>query len=142
MLTVGLLRVHKTTFVPSFLVRQMYDILDRQGWCQHHMAQDRDGVPCFVEDKNVWYFGLVGAFYYVRDKYPQVQKHDQAAIEMVLKALNKRNSAEGKIKVPSDIIKDRAAKSDEWKFHWNKFNDEPGRTKMEVLRLLREAMED
>lgn len=133
--------MHKTTFVPSFLLRRMEQLISEQGWCQHHMAQDRDGVPCFVEDKNVWYFGLVGAFYYVRDKYPQVQKHDTAAIEMVLRALNKRNSAMGLVKTPSDIIKDRASKSDEWKYHFNRFNDEPGRTKIEILRLLREAME-
>jgi hypothetical protein len=60
---------------------------------------------------------------------------------MVLKALNQRNSAEGLVKSPSDLIKDRAAGTDEWKGHWNKYNDAPGRTKMEVLRLLREAID-
>lgn len=105
------------------------------------MAQNRDGEPCFSEDRDVWYFSLIGALYWVLEKYPQTQKYKEATLTAIIHALNKRNSAEGLMKNPSDIIKDRVVKSDEWKFHFNRYNDAAGRTKMEIVRLLKEAIE-
>jgi hypothetical protein len=134
--------MNRSSAVHTFILKRMIQLLEEGGWCQHVMAQDQDGNPCYLEDGGAWYFGLLGAFYWVRDKYPQAAKHDKDALLAIVKALNKRNAAEGKIKSPSDILKDRVVKTDEWKYHFNKFNDEPGRTKMEVVRLLKEAMEN
>lgn len=134
--------MNRTSNIPAFIISRMIQLLDKGGWCQHVMAKDAEGNPCYVEDKGATYFNLVGAFYWVRDKFPQTVKHQEDAIADILSALNKRNTAEGLIKSPSDLIKDAAAKNDAWKGHFNKFNDAPGRTKMEVVRLLREAMDD
>jgi hypothetical protein len=134
--------VNRSDKTSAFIIRRMIDLLDQQGWCQHVMAQDQDGAPCYVEDRQAWSFGLVGALYWTIEKYPLMSKYKEGAIAAILRSLNKRKSAEGKLKSPSDIIKDRDAKSDAWKFHFNKFNDEPGRVKSEIVKMLREAMED
>lgn len=134
--------MNKTSRVHNFLLRKMHDLLAEQGWCQYVMAKDRDGEPCFLEDRNVWSFSLVGVYYYTKAKYPAASKYGDDALKAVIKALNVRNSAEGLVKSPSDLIKDTAVKTDQWKFHLNKFNDASGRTKMEILRLLKEAADE
>lgn len=106
------------------------------------MCKNKDGEPCFLEDRDIWSVNLVGAYYWVRSVYPATARYGEQALLAIIRALNRHNSAEGLVKSPNDIIKDRALKSDEWKFHFNKFNDASGRTKMEVLRLLKEAADD
>lgn len=134
--------MNRTSSAHNFILRRMLTLLDEQGWCQYVMCKDRDGEPCFLEDPNAHYFSLVGAYYWVKEKYPAAAKYGEAALLEILKQLNKRNSAEGLIKSPSDIIKDHVVKTDQWKFHLNKYNDAGGRTKMEVVRLLKEAVDD
>lgn len=133
--------MNRTSSVHNFLLRKMHDTLAEQGWCQYVMAKDKDGEPCFLEDRNVWSFSLVGIYYHIKNKYPAAARYGEDALKSIIKALNKRNSAEGLIKGPSDIIKDTVVKTDQWKFYLNKFNDAPGRTKFEILRLLKEAAE-
>jgi hypothetical protein len=134
--------MNRSSSIPAFIILKMIKLLETQGWCQHIMASDEMGHPVELEDKNAWSFSLVGAFYYTMDKYPQATKFKEQVLTMILHSLNKRKSAEGLLKAPSDIIKDRAAKSDEWKHHFNVFNDAQGRTKSEVIRMLQDAVED
>lgn len=134
--------MNKQSSTHTFIIKRMHQLLNEQGWCQFVMAEDRNGTPCALEDGTAYYFSLVGAFFWVQDKYPNAVKYREEALAAILKQINVRNSKEGKVKSPSDIIKDRAAKSDEWKYHFNKFNDASGRTKMEILRLLTEAADE
>lgn len=134
--------MNRSSSVPTFFLSRMVHLLEERDWCQYVMAQDRQGEPCFSEDPNVWSFSLIGAFYWVLDKYPQTGKYREQVLTRIIRVLNQQNAAEGRVKSPSDIIKDRATKSDEWKYHFNRFNDASGRTKMEVVRLLKRAMEN
>ena len=133
--------MNRASSVHRFILKRMCQLIDEGGFCQFVMCKDRDGEPCFLEDPNAHYFSLVGAYYWVRDKYPATNKYGEQALVEIIKALNKRNTAEGLVKSPSDIIKDHVVKTDQWKLYVNRYNDASGRTKMEVVRLLKEAQD-
>lgn len=133
--------MNRASSVHRFILRRMHQLIDEGGFCQFVMCKDVNGEACFLEDRNAHSFSLVGAYYWVRDKYPATNRYGEQALAEIIKVLNKRNTAEGLVKSPSDIIKDHVVKTDQWKFYFNRYNDAQGRTKMEVLKVLQEAME-
>lgn len=133
--------MNRAATIHSFLLERMSELISSRGWCQHVMAQDRDGVPCYIEDKVAWNFSLIGALFQVLGKYPLASKQKEKTIRAILQALNERNAKEGLVKSPRDLAQGFEAQTDEWKNRFNRYNDAPGRTKMEILRLLKEAME-
>ena len=102
------------------------------GWHQNIMAKNSKGEPVYIEDRDAASFDLYGAFCRVFYLHPNMLSYRERTINAIIAALNATGEKKGLHEF---------AKSANWHYHVNKFNDALGRSKMEVVRLLQKAKE-
>ena len=121
-------------FSKTHILNRMIALLNEKGWTQNALARDKDGCGVVPEDRDAVKFDIMGALYCVEYKYQQpavvrLGREVRAAIHKALLTMSTTKSV-------VELIH-----QDNFAYYINKYNDTPGRSKLEILRLLEKAKE-